>query len=61
MSELDKLHDAIERQSEIIAALRNQIATQAAQIRQLEAQLAATLTTIETACDGRTYSEGCKP
>lgn len=47
MNENDKLHDALERQSEIIAALRNQIATQAAQIRQLEAQLAATLTTNE--------------
>lgn len=26
MSELNKLHDALERQSEIIAALRNEIA-----------------------------------
>lgn len=76
MSEIDRLHDALERQSETIAALRNEASTwqngfnaanealrmAAERIAELEAQLAATLATIEAACtDGRTYSEGCAP
>lgn len=36
MSEVDKLHDALERQSELIAALRNEIATKDKRIKELE-------------------------
>ena len=38
------------------------IAQQKARIAELEAQLAATLATIEAAtCDGALYADGCKP
>lgn len=36
MKENDKLHDALERQSELIAALRNEIATKDKRIKELE-------------------------
>lgn len=36
MSEADKLNDALERQSELIAALRNEIATKDKRIKELE-------------------------
>lgn len=70
MSEIEKLHDELERQSELITALRNEIATKNARIAErdkriaeLESHLAAVLATVDaaTAPDGRTYAEGCKP
>lgn len=36
MNENDKLHDALERQSELIKALRNEIATKDKRIKELE-------------------------
>lgn len=65
MSEVDKLLDALERQRELIAGLRAEIATwkngftaanealriAAARVAELEAAQA----------DGRTYAEGCAP
>ena len=38
MTESDKLHDALERQQELIAALRNEIATKDRHITELEAE-----------------------
>lgn len=39
MSEIEKLHDELERQSELITALRNEIATKNARITELEADI----------------------
>lgn len=38
MSEVDQLHDALERQNKLIAALKNEIATKDKRIKALEAQ-----------------------
>lgn len=64
MSELDQLRDHLERQSEVIAGLRNEIATKDKRIKELEAELQAIAdwqTLVVGESDGRAYSEGCKP
>ena len=38
MSEVDKLHDELERQREVMAGLRNEIATKDKRIAELEAE-----------------------
>lgn len=38
MNEVDKLNDALDRQSELIKALRNEIATKDKRIKELEAE-----------------------
>lgn len=60
---INRLLDELERQSEIIAALRLEIATKDKRIKELETQLAAALTAANTTidADGRTYAEGCAP
>ena len=66
MNENDKLHDVLERNSELIKALRNEIATKDRRIAELE-QTILYLTAQCQECveqlqsDGKTYSEGCKP
>lgn len=60
--ESNKIHDALERNSEVIKALRNEIATKDKRIKELEAELTAIAEWQElVTADGRTYSEGCTP
>ncbi len=65
MSEVDKLLDALERQREVIAGLRNEIATWKngfAAANEALRLAAARVAELEAAqADGRTYSEGCTP
>jgi len=65
MSEVDKLHDELERQRELIAALRNEVATWKNGFNSANEALrfaAARVAELEAAqADGRTYAEGCKP
>ncbi len=65
MSEVDKLHDALERQSELIHALRVEIATWKngfAAANEALRLAAVRIAELEAAqADGRTYSEGCTP
>lgn len=65
MNEIDKLHDALERQRELIAALRNEIATKDKRIAELEQTIlyltAQCQECVEQLSEGKEYSEGCKP
>jgi hypothetical protein len=66
MSENDRLHDALERQSELIAALRNEIALlkakNAEQMKTIIALAAQYRECVEQLqADGKDYREGCKP
>lgn len=66
MNEVDKLLDELERQSELIKALRLEIATKDKRIGELE-QTALSGTAQCQECveqlqsEGKAYSEGCKP
>jgi chromosome segregation ATPase len=65
MSENDRLHDALERQSELIKALRLEIATKDKRIADLEQTIlyltAQCQECVEQLTEGKDYSEGCKP
>lgn len=61
-NKINRLLDELEKKSELITALRAEIATKDKRIVELEVRL-TTLTTIDAAinADGRTYAEGCAP
>ncbi len=65
MSEVDKLNDALGRQSIVIAGLRNEIATKDRRIGELEQTIlyltAQCQECVEQLSEGKEYSEGCKP
>ena len=62
MTENDKLHDALERQSELITALHREIALlKAKNAEQIKTIVALTAQYREQASEGKTYSEGCRP
>jgi len=65
MNENDKLHDVLERNSELIKALRNEIATKDRRIGELEQTIlyltAQCQECVEQLSEGKEYSEGCKP
>lgn len=70
IAELEAAHDArglgalalAESRGKVIATLIDERIVLGRRIAELECQLSATLTTIESAIsDGRVYAEGCKP
>lgn len=62
MNEVNKLMDELERKSELINALRNEIATKDKRIGELEQTiLYLTAQCAEQLSEGKEYSEGCKP